>query len=193
MLAGLVSPGSGALRSGGRDVERLPSAVTGRRIAYVGANAYHFVGSLRDNLLYGLKHRPLRPPASEQALSPAALAEARRAGNPEFDIHADWVDYAAAGATGADDITEHLIEMLAVVELKDDVYRFGLTGTIDPSRRPEAAEGILRARAALMDRLDAGGHEDLVVHFEADSYNHNASRPEASRGGEKGGSVRPGG
>src|SRR3546814_5189427 len=65
--------------------------------------------------------------------------------------------------------------MLAVVELKDDVYRFGLTGTIDPSRRPEAAEGILRARAALMDRLDDGGHEDLVVHFEADSYNHNAS------------------
>src|SRR3546814_6284402 len=36
-------------------------------------------------------------------------------------------------------------------------------------------EGILRARAALMDRLDDGGHEDLVVHFEADSYNHNAS------------------
>src|SRR3546814_2797028 len=120
MLAGLVSPGSGALRSGGRDVERLPSAVTGRRIAYVGANAYHFVGSLRDNLLYGLKHRPLRPPASEQALSPAALAEARRAGNPEFDIHADWVDYAAAGATGADDITEHLIEMLAVVERSEE-------------------------------------------------------------------------
>src|SRR3546814_19682440 len=81
MLAGLVSPSSGALRIGGRDVERLPSAVTGRRITYVGANAYHFVGSLRDNLLYGLKHRPLRPPASEQALSPAALAAARRAGN----------------------------------------------------------------------------------------------------------------
>src|SRR3546814_10152802 len=119
MLAGLVAPSSGALRIGGRDVERLPSAVTGRRIAYVGANAYHFVGSLRDNLLYGLKHRPLRPPASEQALSPAALAEARRAGNPEFDIHADWVDYAAAGATGADDITEHPIEMPAVVALKE--------------------------------------------------------------------------
>src|SRR3546814_6201231 len=65
MLAGLVAPSSGALRIGGRDVERFPSAVTGRRIAYVGANAYHFVGSLRDNLLYGLKHRPLRPRSEE--------------------------------------------------------------------------------------------------------------------------------
>ena len=175
MLAGLVAPSSGALRIGGRDIERLSSAVTGRRIAYVGANAYHFAGSLRDNLLYGLKHRPLRPPADAQALSPAELAEARRAGNPDYDINADWIDYAAAGATGAEDITARLIEMLSVVELTSDVYRFGLTGTIDPARRPEVAEGILRARAALIDRLGDGGHEDLVVRFAADSYNHNAS------------------
>ena len=175
MLAGLVTPSSGALRIGGRDIERLPSAVTGRRIAYVGANAYHFAGSLRDNLLYGLKHRPLRPAAEERALSAAELAEARRAGNPDYDINADWVDYAAAGATGAEDITARLIEVLAAVELKGDVYRFGLTGTIDPARRPEVAEGVLRARAALIDRLGDGGHEDLVVRFAADSYNRNAS------------------
>jgi putative ABC transport system ATP-binding protein len=175
MLAGLVTPSSGALRIGGRDIERLPSAVTGRRIAYVGANAYHFAGALRDNLLYGLKHRPLRPAAEERALSAAELAEARRAGNPDYDINADWVDYAAAGATGAEDITARLIEVLAAVELKGDVYRFGLTGTIDPARRPEVAEGVLRARAALIDRLGDGGHEDLVVRFAADSYNRNAS------------------
>jgi putative ABC transport system ATP-binding protein len=175
MLAGLVAPSSGALRIGGRDVERLPSAVTGRRIAYVGANAYHFAGALRDNLLYGLKHRPLRPAAEERALSAAELAEARRAGNPDYDINADWVDYAAAGATGAEDITARLIEVLAAVELKSDVYRFGLTGTIDPARRPEVAEGVLRARAALIDRLGDGGHEDLVVRFAADNYNRNAS------------------
>jgi putative ABC transport system ATP-binding protein len=175
MLAGLVAPSSGALRIGGRDIERLPSAVTGRRIAYVGANAYHFAGALRDNLLYGLKHRPLRPAAEERALSAAELAETRRAGNPDYDINADWVDYAAAGATGAADITARLIEVLAAVELKGDVYRFGLTGTIDPARRPEVAEGVLRARAALIDRLGDGGHEDLVVRFAADSYNRNAS------------------
>src|SRR3546814_3052816 len=175
MLAGLIAPSSGVLRIGGRDVERLPSAVTGRRIAYVGPNAYHFAGWPRDNLRYGLKHRPLRPPVAGRALSAAELAEAKRAGNPEFDINADWVDYAAAGASGAEDITARLIEVLAVVELKGDVYRFGLTGSIDPAQRPEVAEAILRARAALIGRLQESGQDDLVVRFAADSYNHNAS------------------
>ena len=175
MLAGLVTPSSGTLRIDGSDIDRLPTAVTGRRIAYVGANAYHFAGTLRDNLLYGLKHRPLRAAKAGSGASAAELAEARRAGNPEFDIKADWIDYEAAGASGAEDITARLIEVLAVVELKSDVYRFGLTGTIDPLQHPDAAAGILRARAALLGRLRDSGNEELVVRFAEDSYNHNAS------------------
>lgn len=175
MLAGLLGPSSGSLRIDGHDIDRLPAAVTGRRIAYVGPNAYHFAGSLRDNLLYGLKHRPLRPADPEAAAGHDDLAEARRAGNPELDINADWIDYAAAGAEGPHDINDRLLEVLAVVELKGDAYRFGLTGTIDPARSPEVAEGMLKARAALMERLRASGNDDLVVRFEADSYNGNAS------------------
>jgi len=175
MLAGLVAPSAGTLRIGGRDIDRLPTAVTGRRIAYVGANAYHFAGSLRDNLLYGLKHRPLRAAVDGDAASQQELVDARRAGNPDLDINADWIDYEAAGATGADDITHRLIEMLVMVELKGDVYRFGLTGTVDPARRPDVAEGVLRAREALIARLRESGNDDLVVRFAADSYNRNAS------------------
>ncbi len=175
MLAGLVAPSSGTLRVDGRDIDRLPSAVTGRRFAYVGQNAYHFAGSLRENLVYGLKHRPLRPAEADRAATAIELAEARRSGNPDLDINADWIDYEAAGATGAEDITERLIEMLATVELKMDVYRFGLTGTIDPARRPDLADGILRARSALIERLQDSGNDDLVVRFAEENYNHNAS------------------
>ena len=175
MLAGLVWPSSGTLRIDGRDIERLPAAVTGRRIAYVGPNAYHFAGSLRDNLLFGLKHQPLHPADPDKALTPEDLAEAKRTGNPEFDINAVWIDYAAAGATGAADITARLLEVLAVVELTADSYRFGLGGTIDPARRPEVAEGVLQARAALIDRLASNGNDDLVIRFDAESYNGNAS------------------
>ena len=175
MLAGLVWPSSGSLRLNGRDIERLPAAVTGRRISYVGPNAYHFAGSLRDNLLYGLKHRPLRPAAPELAADHDYLTEARRSGNPEFDVNADWIDYEAAGASGAEDINERLLEVLGVVELKADSYRFGLTGTIDPEKSPEVAEGILKARTALIERLTSDGNEDLVARFEEHSYNRNAS------------------
>ncbi|MEO3427883.1 ATP-binding cassette domain-containing protein [Pelagibius sp. CAU 1746] len=175
MLSGLVWPSSGSLRIDGRDIERLPTAVTGRRMAYVGPSAYHFPGSLRDNLLYGLKHRPLRPADPERAISHDDLVEARRAGNPDLDINADWIDYAAAGAEGPQDINARLLEVLAVVDLKGDAYRFGLTGTIDPERSPGVAESILMARAALIERLQSSGNDDLVVRFEADSYNGNAS------------------
>ncbi len=175
LLAGLVSPSSGSLRIGGRDIERLPSAVTGRRITYVGPNAYLFGGSLRDNLLYGLKHRPVRPAEPGAAVSPEDIDEARRAGNPDFDVNADWIDYEAAGASGANDINARLLEVLGLVDLKSDAYRFGLGGTIDPEQRPDMTEGVLKARAALIDRLASSGNDDLVVRFAEDSYNNNAS------------------
>ncbi len=175
LLTGMIEPSSGSLRIQGKDLHALPSAVTGRRLSYVGQNAYHFAGSLRYNLLFGLKHRPVIDPDPERAMSGVDLAETRRSGNPLLDINADWVDYQAAGASGAEDINERLVEVLMVVGLEGDAYRFGLSGTVDPAAKPEVAEGILNARAALIERLAAGGNQDLVVRFEADQYNMNAS------------------
>lgn len=34
--------------------------MTGRSISYASADSYFFYGSLRDNLLYGLKHAPYK-------------------------------------------------------------------------------------------------------------------------------------
>ena len=42
IVSGLVPPTSGTVRIGGRDVEDMPSAVTGRRITFVGQDIYHF-------------------------------------------------------------------------------------------------------------------------------------------------------
>ncbi|MFQ6018022.1 MAG: ATP-binding cassette domain-containing protein [Kiloniellaceae bacterium] len=178
MLARLVTPTSGSIRIDGRDLANLPQAVTGRRISYVGQDAYFFPLSVRDNLLYGLKHRPVREPAYEGAVAAeraAALAETLRAGNSTLDPEADWIDYAAAGATGPEDIGRRIIEALVLVDLEDDVYRFGLTGTIDPEALPNVAQGILEARAALPERLAAANAQNLVVRFDPDRYNGNAT------------------
>jgi putative ABC transport system ATP-binding protein len=181
LLSGLLRPTSGTIRIGGRDVESMPSAVTGRRLTYIGQDTYHFPLSVRENLLYGLKHRPLHVPeydAEELAEREREDLETVRAGNPILSIDADWVDYEAAGASGPDDITGRLIEMLRLVELEEDVYRFGLTGTIDPEARPEAAQAILEAREALLSRLAAEGSQDLVVRFNENDYNGNATLAE---------------
>src|SRR3546814_13903714 len=59
VLSRLAAPTSGHITVGGVDLAVLPEAVTGRRMAYVGQDSYLFPVSLRDNLLYGLKHLPL--------------------------------------------------------------------------------------------------------------------------------------
>ena len=61
LLARLLDPDNGNLNLGGNDAAILSEAVTGRRIAHVGASAFVFAGSIADNLFLGLKHRPLAP------------------------------------------------------------------------------------------------------------------------------------
>ncbi len=181
MLAHLVEPSSGSIRIGGRNMAELPQAVTGRRLSYVGLETYLFPLSVRDNMLYGLKHKPMRaaenggPAESRRA---AWVAESAKAGNSTLDLAADWVDYAAAGAEGPGDIDDKIIEALSLVGMEEDVYRFGLTGVLDPETHPEACAAILEARAALPERLAAADAEDLVVRFDPARYNANASLAE---------------
>ena len=64
------------------------------------------------------------------------------------------------------------------MELEEDVYRFGLTGTIDPGARPEACEAVLSARAALPARLADDDAKNLVIRFDPERYNGNATLAE---------------
>ncbi len=181
VLARLTEPSSGSIRVGGRDLTKLPQSVTGRRIGYLGQDTYLFPQSVRENLLYGLRHKPLRQPTEtpeRRARRKAWIAESRRAGNPIWDIEADWTDYEAAGATGPEDIDDRVVDVLTLVEMDDDVYRFGLGGTIDAEAQPAFAEAILRARAELPKRLAQDNAENLVVRFDPESYNKNATLAE---------------
>ncbi|RCK25920.1 multidrug transporter [Thalassospira profundimaris] len=59
LLARILDPTSGRIQFNDLDATALPPAVIGQRLAYVGADAYLFNGSIADNLFYGLKHRPV--------------------------------------------------------------------------------------------------------------------------------------
>src|SRR5271156_4693731 len=100
LLARLIAPSGGRITIGGLELAKLPTAVIGRRIGYVGAAPYLFAGTLRDNLLFGLRHIPVRA-ADYTGVTlkhrTRQTYEAQRSGNIDFDIHADWIDYEAAG------------------------------------------------------------------------------------------------
>ncbi len=181
LLARLMRPSSGRIKLNGADIATLPEATTGRRFSYVGQDVYLFPTSVRDNLLYGLKHVPLIPPnyASEEAKQRRTEeAESLRAGNTTLDNRADWVDYEAAGVSEDHDVVARLVEVLRLTELDGDVYRFGLAGSVDPKLRPEVVKGILAAREAILERLADLNAADFVVRFDPAQYNRNATLAE---------------
>ena len=163
----------------GASLAELPQAAFGRRAAYVGPSASLFNASVRENLLFGLRHRPLRPAApGEDASREAQRAEARRTGNSDADLDADWVDYEAAGAAPGAEMARRMVEVLTAVGLDDDLYALGLRGVVDPDAHPGLAERVLEARAALRSRLDAPGAAAPIEPFDADAYNVNATLAE---------------
>lgn len=178
LLARLLLPSSGRLQVAGRDLAELPESVTGTRLAYLGPNPFLFSASLRDNLVYGLKRRPVRDArysAPEATLRQRALAEAARAGNSALDSQADWIDYAAAAVEDSAALDRRLVNLLHAVELEGDAYRMGLRGTLDPQRRPILAARLLEARRALRARLADGELNGIVEAFDARRFNSNAS------------------
>ena len=178
LLARLETATSGKLSIDGRDITTLPEAVTGRRLTYVGSNAHVSATSVGDNLLYGLKHRPVLEKdyqGDERKQFEAEFGEAEVAGNSLHDYNADWVDYDAAGAENKETLQARVLEVLEAVDFEADVYQMGLRGTIDPQQSPEIAEKILNARFALRDRLSDPAIAPMVELFDAESYNANAS------------------
>ncbi len=179
LLARLLDPDNGNISLGGGDAALLPETVTGRRMAHVGAAAFVFAGTIADNLFLGLKHRPLRSPeytgaaAKHRALY---VDEARRSGNIDFDPDADWIDYTSAGVEDADTLRQAGLGVLAQCGMGEEVYQFGLRGTIDPQARPDLAAAILRARVGLRQHMAADPALLVLVEgFDTDAYNLNAS------------------
>jgi putative ABC transport system ATP-binding protein len=177
-FARLIWPESGRIVAGSADLLELPEAVSGRRLSYSSSDAYLSQGTLLDNLLYGLKHAPLTPTkydGDSAAQRNWEVDEARKAGNPDFDLNSDWVDYAAAGATGPDDILMVARPVLDAVALSRDILDFGLRASVDPTRHSEIVGRIVELRQALRERLAKEELSGLVVPFEPGAYNQQAT------------------
>jgi putative ABC transport system ATP-binding protein len=178
VLARQTLPASGSVRIDGKDFFQLPEYVIGARLAYVGQDTYLFPLTVRDNLLFGLKLRPVVPAVYDeatQAIREVFWKESERAGNPAFDPNADWVDYELAGATGPADLLPCMVRVLKQVDLDEDIYSLGLRGTVDAALRPDLAEKILKARHTLHEHLQDGTYAGLVEPFNDDHYNKNLS------------------
>ena len=178
LLSRLIVSTGGTLTIDGAPLDKLPEAITGRRLGYVGPTAYIFSTTVKDNLTYGLKHRPLAPPeysADEKSARNKHEAESKLSGNSTDDAAADWIDYAAAGLDNADALTQRALDVLEMVGLKEDIYALGLRGAIVPEDKPQLAARILEARAAFRKKLADPELSPLVEVFDKEKYNDNAT------------------
>ena len=117
-------------------------------------------------------------PPDSAAARRSWLAESARAGNSSHDIYNDWVDYEGAGMGSPSGVAEAALKAIEIADMAEDVYQYGMRGSLDPTQSREAAERILKARAALMARLKEPAYAELVEPFDRATYNLNATLAE---------------
>lgn len=171
VLARRITEYRGTVTFGDQDLSRMPEAITGRRISYAGPEPVLFAGSLRENLVYGLRHRVKDAPELE---GPARM-EAMRTGNPVDPTGAGWLDLGIAGVSDDADLDEALIDILELVGIRESLLKLGLWGLVDPERYPELADRVVEARKILRDRLEERGLSNLIEPFDSARYNAQAT------------------
>ena len=170
LLARLLEPDSGRLRFAG-------GAGAGD-VGYVGAGAWLFSGSVRDNLVYALQRRPGDPPeraAAAEREHRERRRQAQQAGNSSDDIEADWLDLRGAGLDSLQALIERSLAALRAVGIEDDIYRWGLQSRLPEDCDGELLQRLLRARRLLRDRFADPDAARLVEFFDRERYNSNLS------------------
>jgi len=182
LAAGLVSPSTGRVEIGDQDLDRLTAATLGREIAYVGGVIHIWTGTIRDNLYYGLRHRPITTPErAGDALREynRRLNEAKETRNPTYDIEALWDDLSATGAADEAALDASALKLLSAVGLDADIYRLGLQSRFDPGMNEAFAERILAVRRELTERIAQDPKlKDLVELWDIKVFNPSASLAE---------------
>jgi putative ABC transport system ATP-binding protein len=177
-LVRVTWPSSGKVAAGDHDLLTLPDAVAARAITYAGPDAFFVFGTVRENLLYGLRHAPVAAATYEGAAARQRdweIAEARLSGNPDFDVNSDWVDYRGAGIAGAGELGGAVLGVLDAVGLTRDILDLALRSPVEPGTHDDLCARIVGLRGQLREQLRGEGLADLVVPFEPGSYNAEAT------------------
>lgn len=178
ILARLQVPTRGKVVMNGNVLPEVPETVTGRQLSYVGTTAHIFNATLGDNLLFGLRHRPIQRRhmnEHEQKNHARDLIELKASGNIEYDPDDNWTDHTAAGAETPEALNGRIIAALKTAAFDEDVYQIGMRGTINPKKKPELADQVMQARRAFRSRLADSDIADLVEGWDPERFNSNAT------------------
>ena len=166
----LTPMASGELRLSNRALSEIPESALGRRIAYIGETPYFRDGTLRDGLLYAVRHA--RPDSGATDASSVEMEEAQRAGNATLPLDGDWFDAAALAVSDQSELDQALLDVLDRVELIDDVFDLGLAQPVGPLKHDSDLGARLLTCRERMQSVVAGkpALAEIVEPFAADRY-----------------------
>ncbi|MCW8885104.1 MAG: hypothetical protein OQK12_07590, partial [Motiliproteus sp.] len=171
MMARLLFPSQGKLNLAGMDMKHLPEASAGRYLAHVGPQAHLFSGTIGDNLFYSLRHKQLSE--DDQAQRSTEITDSEKSGNSTDTPDGEWIDYDELDLQPGDPFKQHIHQVLAAVDLSDDLFQLGLLGTIDGEQKNGLEAEILSARANIHQSLQQTEYQGLVELFDWQRYNSN--------------------
>lgn len=174
LIVRLRNPDSGQLRLSEVSLAELSESVLGRKMAYVDQLSFVFNGTVRENLLYGLKNRPVTDftyNETEALARKTEVSDSLASDNSTDDIQADWINTDSHGFESKQDFHEYFMEVLKVTGVDQDIYRLGLYSTINPDNQAALAEKIIAARRAFRELLESSNKTNLIELLSAEKYN----------------------
>ncbi|WP_430911619.1 ABC transporter transmembrane domain-containing protein [Methylobacterium sp. sgz302541] len=177
VLAGLQAPAAGTVRIGGHELASLPKTALAREIAYAGPDPVLFPGTIRANVLYGLRDRPAGADPAPAGDPPERqrLIEAARTGNPAEIADDSWIDLGALGLSDLSALDERILRLLGRLGMDDDLYRFGLGALSVVTGDCEIGQRLIAAREHLREHFEVSGQSGLVIPFARGAYNEQAT------------------
>jgi len=176
ILVGLEQPSSGKILIDGKPMQQIPDSILRRRLALQGPDPHIFVGTVIENLEYGLMQYEPDYDCDDEKIK-TEIDEAHAAGNrPPLDQ--GWLDYRQADQTQRQRSANWYLRVVKAMGANDVVSERSLLEVFDPVEKPELAElaeRLLVARSEIKKRLLAMGQEAHVVPFNPNLFNPNAS------------------
>ncbi|MBX2886283.1 MAG: ATP-binding cassette domain-containing protein [Granulosicoccus sp.] len=172
ILAGIEEPYSGSILIDGQPIDEIPDSILRRRLSLQGPDPHMFVGTIVENLEYGLlQHEPRH---TDDVETQSMLNEAIESGNrPPIDH--GWLDYTQAGLPSSARSPDWIMQVSAATGTYNLIAERRLLEVFDPQEKPELAANILTARAEIKNRLNSLDAASYLSLFDPNEFNANAT------------------
>lgn len=170
LVSGLLSPTTGRVRLGDVDMDAVPALQRGRGIGLCNADSFLFNASIRDNLYYGLKQRPVAD-GTAAGMDPDRYREAVRSGNSVHPVEAEWCDPGVAGVGGGDGMWQWTSRVIHSTGLRGELFSLALESYLAEDRG-ELRAAIVAMRGVVNDALAEVEGGRAVEPFDRERFCH---------------------